>query len=64
LSVNANDLRLDDNVIEAANHHEMFDIVPSHQHKLALSVEAERIDETEPRLTSPTAAWEPQSMGE
>jgi hypothetical protein len=62
--MNANDLRLDDHVIEAADHHEMFDIVPSHQDELALSVKAERIHETEPRLASPTAAWEPQSMGE
>jgi hypothetical protein len=46
--VNANDLRLDDQIIEAADHDEMFDIVPSHQDELALSVKAECVDETEP----------------
>jgi hypothetical protein len=37
----------------------MFDIIPSHQDKLALPIQTECVDETEPRLTGPTAARKP-----
>jgi len=49
-------LRLDQNIIGTADHHEMFDIVTSHQDKLTLPVEIEGIHNTEARLTCPAAA--------
>ncbi len=44
------DLRLDEHVVRAADHDEMFDIVATHQDQLALPIEAECIDKPQPRL--------------
>ena len=41
----------------------MLDIVAPNQHQLPLAVEAERVDEAEPRLTRP-GARNAQPMGE
>jgi hypothetical protein len=41
----------------------MFDIVTPNEHQLPLSVEAERVDEAEPRLAGPSAG-NAQPMGE
>ncbi len=41
----------------------MFDIVAPNEHQLPLSVEAERVDEAEPRLAGPSAG-NAQPMGE
>jgi hypothetical protein len=44
------DLRFDEHVVGPANHHEMFDIVAADEHQLTLSIEAEGVDESKPRL--------------
>ena len=49
------DLRLDQNVVRPTDHHQMFDIVAPDEHQLALPVEAECVDQPEPRLAGPSA---------
>jgi hypothetical protein len=44
------DLRLDEYVVRAADHDEMFDIVAPDYDELALAVEIEGIDDAEPHL--------------
>ena len=53
LRLGANDLRFDDDVVGAADHQEMLDIVAPHENELALSVEREGVDQAEPRLARP-----------
>jgi hypothetical protein len=48
-------LRLEQNVVGPADHDQMFDIVAPDEHELALPVEAECVDQTEPRLAGPSA---------
>ncbi|MBV8440489.1 MAG: hypothetical protein JO312_08020 [Hyphomicrobiales bacterium] len=57
------DLRLDQNVVWAADHDEMLDVVAPHQHKLPLPVEAERVHKTQSRLSRPSP-WDAQPVGE
>ena len=57
------DLRFDQNVIRAADHHQMLDVVAPDQHKLSLPVEAERVHETQSRLSRPSPR-DAQPMGE
>jgi hypothetical protein len=45
------DLRFDQNVVRAADHDQMLDVVAPHEHKLPLPIEAERVDETQSRLS-------------
>jgi hypothetical protein len=54
--MDADDLRLDDDVIRAADHHQMLDIVAPHQDELALPIQAERIDQAKARLAGAAAA--------
>ena len=49
------DLRLEQNVVRPADHDQVFDIVPPDEHELALPVEAECVDQPEPRLSGPSA---------
>jgi hypothetical protein len=49
------DLRLEQNVVGPADHDEMFHIVAPDEHKLALPVEAECVDQPEPGLAGPSA---------
>jgi len=49
------DLRLDQNVVRPADHDQVFDIVAPDEHQLPLPVEAECVDQPEPRLAGPTA---------
>ena len=44
------DLGFDQNVVRAADHDEVFDVVTPDQDELALSVEAESVDEAQPWL--------------
>ena len=44
------DLRFDQNVVRAADHDEMLDIIAPDEDQLSLAVEAERVDEAKPRL--------------
>jgi hypothetical protein len=53
----ANNLRLNDEVVGAANHQKMLDVIPAHNHKLALAVEIEGVNDPEPRLPLPAVAW-------
>jgi hypothetical protein len=48
LRVDADDLRFDHDVIESADHHEMLDIVAPNQNELALTVQAESVDQPQP----------------
>lgn len=57
------DLRFDQDVIGAADHHQMLDIVPPNEHQLALPVQAEGVHQPEPGLAR-TAARNPEAMGE
>jgi hypothetical protein len=59
----ATDLRLDQNVVRPADHDQMFDIVAPDKHQLPLPIEAERVDQPEPRLADPSAR-NAQPMGE
>ena len=56
------DLRLDQNVVRAADHDEMFGVVAPDDDKLALAVEIEGIDDAQPQL--PAAAGHPQPPAE
>jgi hypothetical protein len=47
-------LRLNQNVVRAADHDKMFNIVAPDKHQLPLTVEAECIDQPEPRLAGPS----------
>jgi hypothetical protein len=47
------DLRFDQDVVGAADHDEVFDVVAPDQDELALSIETERVDEAQPRLARP-----------
>jgi hypothetical protein len=47
------DLRFDQDVVRAADHDEVFDIVAPDQNELTLSVETERVDEAQPWLARP-----------
>ena len=49
------DLRLDQNVVRPSDHDQVFDVVAPDEHQLALPIEAERIDQPEPRLAGPSA---------
>jgi hypothetical protein len=60
----ADNLRFDQDVIWAADHDEMFDIVAPHEDKLTLSVEVKGIDNPEARLTRPAAARHVQPAAE
>ena len=57
------DLRLQQNVVRPADHDQVFDIVAPDEHQLALPVEAESVDQPEPRLAGPSAR-NAQPMGE
>jgi hypothetical protein len=57
------DLRFDQNVVRAADHDQMLDVVAPDEHQLPLAVETECVDEAEPRLTRSTAR-NAQPMGE
>ena len=50
-----NDLGFDQNVIGTTDHHQMLDIVPADDDKLALTIEIEGIDDAEPHLPGATA---------
>ena len=56
-------MRFDQNVVRSADHDEMLDIVAPDEHQLTLPVEAESVDEAEPRLARPPAR-NAQPMGE
>jgi hypothetical protein len=59
------DLRLNQNVVRSADHDQVFDIVAADQHKLPLPVQAECIDQPEPRLPgSSTRNAQPMSEGQ
>ena len=59
------DLRLDQNVVRPADHDQMFDIVATDKHELPLPVQAECIDQPEPRLAGPSARnTQPMSEGQ
>jgi hypothetical protein len=53
----SDDRRFDDHVVGAADHQQMFDIIASHDDKLALPIEIEGVDDAQTRLASPRAAW-------
>ena len=57
------DLQFDQNVVRAADHDQMLDIVAPDEDQLPLAVEAERVDEAKPRLAGPSAR-NAQPMGE
>ncbi|HME85772.1 MAG TPA: hypothetical protein VKG91_14785 [Roseiarcus sp.] len=57
------DLRFDQNVVRAADHDQMLDVVAPHQNKLPLPVEAERVHETQSRLSRPSPR-DAQPVGE
>ena len=57
------DLRFEQDVVRAADHHQVLDIVPPDENELPLSVKAESVDQTEPGLPRP-ASGHPQTMGE
>ncbi|HEY5226654.1 MAG TPA: hypothetical protein VIJ06_07680 [Methylovirgula sp.] len=60
-----NDLGFDQNVVGAADHHQMFDIVTTDDDELALTVEIEGVDNAEPHLPgSPARHSEPAPKGE
>jgi hypothetical protein len=44
------DLGLDQNIIWAADHHQMFDIVAAHNDQLPLSIEIEGVHDAQPHL--------------
>jgi len=56
-------LRLQQNVVRPADHDQVFDIVAPDEHQLALPVEAESVNQPEPRLAGPSAR-NAQPMGE
>jgi len=62
LGLRADDLRFDDDVVGAADHQQMFDIVAAHQNELALTVQGEGVDQAKPRLARPAAARKTQPM--
>jgi hypothetical protein len=62
LRLRADNLRLDHDIIGAADHQEMFDIVAAHDDELALAVERESVDQAEPRLARPAPARKSQPM--
>jgi hypothetical protein len=64
LELRANDLRLHDDVVGAANHQEMFDIVASHDDELTLSVERKSVDQPQAWLARLAAAGKTQPMTE
>ncbi len=56
---------LEQNVVRSADHDQMFDIVASDEHQLPLPVEAEGVDQAQPRLTGPSAGnAQPMSEGQ
>ena len=57
------DLRLDQNVVRPPDHNQVFDVVAPDEHQLALPVEAEGVDQPEPRLAGPSAG-NTQTMSE
>ena len=59
------DLGFDQNVVGPADHDQMLDVVAPDQHKLSLPVEAERVDETQARLSrTPSRHAQPVSEHE
>jgi hypothetical protein len=64
LKLHTHDLGLDDDVVRTADHQEMFDIVPPHDDKLALSVKRKGVDQTQPRLARLAPARKAQPMAE
>jgi hypothetical protein len=56
-------LRLNQNVVRSADHDQMFDIVATDQHQLPLPIEAECVDQPEPRLAG-ASARDAQPMSE
>ena len=57
------DLQLDQNVVRPPDHNQVFDVVAPDEHQLALPVEAEGVDQPEPRLAGPSAG-NTQTMSE
>jgi hypothetical protein len=57
------DLRFNENVVGPADHDQMFNIIAANEHQLPLAVEAEGVNEAEPRLAGPPA-WNTQPVGE
>jgi hypothetical protein len=57
------DLRFEQDVVRAADHHQMLDVVAADKNKLPLSVEAEGVHQPKPGLARPSA-WDPQPVGE
>jgi hypothetical protein len=64
LRLHAKDLRLDHDIVRAANHQEMFDIVAPDDHELTLTVQRKGVDQSKPRLARPTPSGKSQSMTE
>ena len=53
--MDAIDLRFEQDVVRAADHHQMFDIVAADENELPLSIEAERVDQPQSGLARPSA---------
>ena len=49
------DLRFKQNIVRAADHDQMFDIVAPNEHELSLPVETEGVDKAQSRLSGPPA---------
>jgi hypothetical protein len=52
----AHDVAFDEDVVGSADHDEMLDMIPAHQHQLALPVEIEGVHDSEARLARPVRA--------
>ena len=60
----AMNLRLDDEIVRAADHQQMLDIVAPHDDELALVIKREHIDHAQPRRAVARRAGNPQAMRE
>ena len=62
--LHAHEGRFDHEIVGAADHDEVFDIVASHEDQLALPVEIEGVHDAEPRLSRPAVSRHVQPAAE
>jgi hypothetical protein len=59
----ANNFGFDDEIVGAAQHDQMFDIVATNNHQLSLAVEIESVDQPQARLPPAGLSGHPQPPG-